>query len=123
MSAEDLEVATRFLDALATAAQTGDREVLYPLLGPDVEWLTPKRDLTGLEEVRTDLTWLTAPKQFDLEFERGALADLGGGRVVSDVHEVYRMKGSGEFAYACDRRIELMIENRQVVRYEMRVVG
>jgi hypothetical protein len=36
---------------------------------------------------------------------------------------VYRLKESGEFAYECDRRIELRIEDRHVVRYEMQVVG
>jgi len=123
VSAEELDVAVRFLDALAVAAATGERDGLYPLLANDVEWRTPKRVLTGLDAIHTDLTWLGAPEQFDLEFERTRLADLGGGRVVSDVHETYRMKNTGDFAYACDRRIELRIESSRVVRYEMTVVG
>ena len=45
------------------------------------------------------------------------------GHVTTDVHETYRVKGSGDFAYACDRRIDLTIAGERVVRYEMRVIG
>lgn len=51
MSADDLEVAREFLAALALAAQTGDRDSLYPFLASDVEWATPKRDLAGIDAV------------------------------------------------------------------------
>jgi hypothetical protein len=123
MSAEDLEFAREFLDVLAAAAKTGDRTALYSLLAHDVEWLTPQRDVRGLEAARTELTWVTPPDNLDLEFNEPELNDLGGGRVVSDVLEVYRMKETGEFAYARDRRIELTIRDGKVARYEMRVVG
>ena len=123
MSAADLDVATRFLDALAVAATTGEHDVLYPLLAEDVEWLTPKRELAGLDAVRSDLTWVTPPHNLDLEFELAEVVDAGGGHVVTDVHETYRVKGSGDFAYACDRRIDLTIAGERVVRYEMRVIG
>ena len=59
----------------------------------------------------------------DIEFEQAELRDHGYGRIVSEVHEVYRMKGTGDFAYARDRRIELTIRNRRIARYEMRIVG
>ena len=36
MGAEDVEVAGRFLAALEAAAESGDREAVYPLLAPDV---------------------------------------------------------------------------------------
>jgi hypothetical protein len=57
----------------------------------------------------------------DIEFGEPEISDLGGGRIVSNVHEIYRMKGTGDFAYARDRRIELTIRDRKVARYEMRV--
>jgi hypothetical protein len=123
MSAEDLELARAFLDVLATAAKTGDRTALYSLLAHDVEWLTPQRDVHGLDAARKELTWVAPPDNLDLQFNEPELNDLGGGRVVSDVLEVYRMKETGEFAYARDRRIELTIRDGKVARYEMWIVG
>jgi hypothetical protein len=123
MSTDDLELARRFLDALAVAARTGDRDGVYPLLAADVEWVTQQRDLRGIGEVRGELLWVSPPGNLDIDFEEPDLTDLGGGRVVSDVHEIYRMKGTGAFAYARERRIELTIRDGTVARYEMQVVG
>jgi ketosteroid isomerase-like protein len=123
MSTDDLEVARRFLDALAAAAKTGDRTALYPLLSPDIQWETPQRDLRGIDEMRDQLTWLSPPDKLDIEFDDPEVTDHGGGRIVSDIHEVYRVKGSGDFAYARDRRIDLTIRDGKIARYEMRVVG
>ncbi|HEY1365462.1 MAG TPA: hypothetical protein VGF23_00025 [Gaiellaceae bacterium] len=122
MSNGDLEVARQFLEALAVAARTGERNGLFPLLAPDIEWVTPKRDLDGIDAIREQLTWIAPHRTLDLEFEQ-ELTDLGDGRIVSAVHETYRMKGTGEFAFARDRRIELTIRDQRIARYEMRVVG
>ena len=123
MSAGDLDIARQFLAALAAAARTGERNGLYPLLAPDVEWVTPKRDLAGIDEVHDQLTWISPHENLDLEFEQTELTDLGDGRVVSAVHEVYRMKGTGDFAFARDRLIELTIRDHMIARYELRDVG
>jgi hypothetical protein len=123
MGAEDLEVAKRFLDALAEAARTGHWDGVYPLLAADVDWVTPQRALVGIDEVRAQLTWASPPERLDVEFEERELTDLRGGRIVSDVHQVYRMKGTGVFAYARERRIELRVRDGKISGYEMRVVG
>lgn len=123
MSADEVEFAHRFLEALRVAATTGDREGVYPFLAPDVEWVTPKRTLTGVGQIRDQLTWAAPPDKLDLEFGEPQTVDLGDGRIVSDVHEIYRMKGSGEFAYARDRQIELTIRAGMIVRYELRDIG
>jgi ketosteroid isomerase-like protein len=123
VSAGDLELARQFLDVLATAARTGDRDALYSLLAADVEWVTPKRDLRGVDDARDELTWIRPPDNLDVEFDEPSLTDLGDGHIVSDVHETYRVKGTGDYAYACDRRIELTIRDGKIARYEMRVVG
>jgi hypothetical protein len=123
VSADDLEIAARFLAALATVANTGERELLYPFLAADVQWVTPRRDLAGIDEVREELTWITAPENFDLEFEATRMNDLGDGRIVTDVHERYRTKATGDVAHTRDRQIELTIRDAQVARYEMRIVG
>jgi ketosteroid isomerase-like protein len=123
VSADDLDVARQFLTALAAAARTGERDPLYPLLVSDVEWVTPQRKLAGIDDVRAELTWLSPPEHLDLEFEEVETTDLGDGQIVTEVHEIYRMKQSGEFAYARDRRITLTIRDRKVARYELRNVG
>ena len=119
MSADDVELATRFLERLALAARTGDREPLYPFLAPDVEWETPQRDHRGIDEVRAQLTWLSPPERLDTEFDRPTPEDHGNGRIVSDVHETYRLKETGELAYERDRRIELTIRDRSIAHYRM----
>ena len=69
--------------------------------------MTPKRDLLGVDEARDRLTWIRSPDNLDLELDEPELTDLGGGRIVSDVHETYLVKETGDYAYAGDRRIDL----------------
>ena len=123
MSTDIAEIATRFLTALETAAKTGEREPVYPLLAADAEWVTPQRSLFGVDAIRDELTWGNPPEKLDLEFERGDLIDLGEGRVASEVRQVYTLKTTGEFAYTRLRRVELTVRDGKVSRYEMRSVG
>jgi ketosteroid isomerase-like protein len=123
VSSDDLVCARQFLEVLAEAARTGDRSAIYPLVAPDVEWLTPKRDVHGLDEAHDELIWIRPPDHLDVEFGELELTDLGDGRIVSDVEETYRVKGSGDYAYARSRRIDLTIRDGKITRYEMRVTG
>lgn len=123
MSDRDLELAREFLGALAVAAKTGEAEAVYPLLAQDVEWLTPQFALSNVGEVRERMEWFSPREQLEVEFGEPELADLGNGRIASDVQEVYRMKDTGEFAYARQRRIELTIHEGVITRYEMRFTG
>jgi ketosteroid isomerase-like protein len=123
MQPGELEVATRFRNALERAAQTGDWTEVYPCLADDVEWVTPKRTLVGIDEVEHDLIWGTPPEHLDQEFQVGEWVDLGDRRAAVDVHQVYRVKGSGDFAYERDLRIEIAIRDGKIVRYEIRAVG
>lgn len=123
MARDDVAVARTFLDVLRAARLTGDRSALFPFLADDVRWSTPQREVDGLEAARDELTWIKPPDHLDVEYDDPTFSDLGDGRVVSDVHEVYRTKGTGEFAYARDRRIELTIRDGKIARYEIRVVG
>src|SRR6476659_8109844 len=111
MRAEDVEVAGAFLAALEEAAKSGDREAVYPLLAPDLEWVTPKRTLRGIDEIREELTWGSPPEKLDLEFQAGDWVDLGERGVACDVHEIYRWKETSEVSYERDRRIELTIRD------------
>jgi ketosteroid isomerase-like protein len=121
--AEDVEVAGQFLTALEEAAESGDREAVYPLLAPNVEWVTPKRTLRGIDEIREELTWGSPPEKLDLEFQAGDWVDLGERGAGCDVHEIYRWKETTEVSYERDRRIELTIRDGKISRYEMRIVG
>jgi len=123
MTTEIAEIATRFLTALETAAKTGERDPVYPFLAADAEWVTPQRDLVGIDEIRRELTWVNPPEKLDLEFERGEWVHLAEDRVASDVQQVYTLKATGEFAYARRRRVELTVRDGKVSRYEMRSVG
>ena len=123
MDDNDMEVADRFLTALETAARTGQRDAVFPLVAADVEWVTAMRTLRGIDELRERLTWGSPPEHLDLEFEERDRSDLGDGHIVSEVHQVYRVKGSGDFAYERTRRIDLTIRDGKVSRYEMRIVA
>lgn len=125
MSAQDLAVARLFFDALMSAVRTGDRDGLYPLLASDVEWQTPLRSVRGLGELQNEPNWpwgMPRPT-FSVDFEEKETVDLGDGRVVADVREIYSMRDTGDFAYARDRQIELTIRGEKVARYEMRFTG
>jgi ketosteroid isomerase-like protein len=121
--ADELELASRFRSALETAAKTGDREPVYPFLAADVEWVTPKRTLRGIDEVREQLIWGQPREHLDLEFEAGDWVRVGEGAFACVVHQVYRLKGSGEVAYERNRRIELTFRDGRISRYEMRIVA
>lgn len=123
MAAEDIDAAERFRLALEAAVRTGDREVVYELLASDVTWVTPRRTLRGLDEMRQDWTWGSSPDTFDYEFEEGGWVDHGDGRVGCDVQEVYRLKATGEFAYKRAVHVELTIRSGKIDRYELRVTG
>jgi len=123
MQADELALATRFRLALEHAAKTGDWTLVYPCLAADVEWITPKRTLTGIDAVKHDLSWGSPPEHLDLEFQVGDWVDLGEGHFALDVHETYRMKGSGDVAYLRERRIDITIRDAMISRYEMKIVG
>jgi hypothetical protein len=119
----DLELAHRFRSALEGAAKTGDWSAVYPYLAADVEWVTPKRTLTGIDEVEHDVIWGTPPEHLDLEFQAGEWIDLGEGRTCLDVLQIYRVKGSGDFAYQRELRVEITIREGKIGRYEIRTIG
>ncbi len=123
MTAEELEVAERFRTALETAVQTADREAVFALLDPDVEWITPQRTLHGIDEMRADWTWGSSPETFEYAFEEGDWVDHGDGRLSCDARQVYRMKETGDFAYERDLRVQLTIRNGKISRYEMKRIG
>ncbi len=96
-------IATRFRAALETGCPTGDSDALLELVAPDVEWVTPLRTLQGVDELATWRVWGSSGESFDFEFGEGKWVDRGDGRVDCEVHQVYRVKESGDFAYERQR--------------------
>jgi hypothetical protein len=123
MDAGDQDVRTRFRAGLEHAAKTGDWTLVYPCLTPDIEWVTPQRTLIGIDEVEHDLIWGVPPEHLDLEFEVTDVVELDPTLTSFSVHQVYRMKDSGDFAYERDLRIEIAVREDRISRYEIRVVG
>ena len=85
MPTEDVDVAGQFLAALSLAAECGDREAVYPLLAADIEWVTPKRTLRGIEEIREELTWGSPPEKLALELRQatGSISVIAASPVTS----------------------------------------
>ena len=124
MSADDVEVASRFLAAVERAARIGDREPVYGLLATDVVWVAPQRTLQGIDEVREKHIWGYPPEEkLDIDFEGGDWVELGDGCLACDVRELYRWRETGETAHHRDRRIEVTIRDGRISRYEMHNVG
>ncbi len=118
-AAEEKAVAEQFRAALEAAVRTGDREPVYALLAHDVEWVIPQRTLHGIDEMRQEWTWGSSPEYFDYEFEEGDWTDLGDGRFVCVVRQVYRVKETGDFAYEQKRRVQLTIRDGAIGRFEL----
>jgi hypothetical protein len=123
MAQDDLELANRFRAALEASVQSGNHDAIYPLLAPDVEWVTPQVTLHGTEELKDFLVWGSRAEIFDFEFGEGDSDELGDGRLRCEVHQVYRLKEEGDVAYERTRRIELTIHDSDISRYEMRIVA
>ena len=123
MAAEDVRIADQFRAAVVAAVATGDREAVYALLDPDVEWVTPQRTLRGLDEMREQWTWGSAPETFDYTFEEGDWVDHGEGRLACDVRQAYLLKGTSDVAYERNRRVELTLRDGKICRYELAFTG
>ena len=123
MGTDIAEIATAFLTALEAAAKTGERDPLYPFLAPDAEWVTPQRDLVGVDEIRRELTWVGPSDKLDLAFERGDWSSSARAVSPRRCARSTRVKATGEFAYTRLRRVELTVRDGKVSRYEMRSVG
>src|SRR5262249_17659966 len=121
--AADAQIAERFRLALEEAVRTGELHGVYSLLADDVEWVTPQRTFRGLDDVKWELRWVSATETFDYEFRNDDWENHEAGVFVCRVHEVYRLKRTGEVGYERDRRVELQVRDGLVARYEMRIVA
>jgi hypothetical protein len=82
----------------------------------------PVTRLGGSLEDTSEAIWGTPPEHLDLEFQAGEWVDLGEGRTCLDVLQIYRVKGSGDFAYQRELRVEITIREGKIGRYEIRTI-
>ncbi len=69
MSAADLELARRFADALGSR----DPEAICVFLADDAEWVTDRRTLSGLTEIRGKLGEKSGESHENLDVEVGVV--------------------------------------------------
>ena len=117
MSAEDIALAHRLLEAV----DRDDREAVYGLFSDDIEYVTDRRTLRGIEELRDKLSWGGQKEELDVEFERDGWVDLGDGHLTQDFRMVMRWKENGEIADQAQGHIDLRIRDGQINRYERRM--
>jgi hypothetical protein len=97
VSADDVAVANQLLDAVGR----DDREGVYQLFGDDIEYVTDRRTLRGIDEVREKLSWGEPKEHLDVDFETEGWVDLGGGHLVQDFRRVMRWKEPGRLPTRC----------------------
>ncbi len=117
MTAEDINVAEQLLEAV----ERDDREGVYALFADDIEYVTDRRTLRGIDEVREKLSWGGPKENLDVELEAGEWVDHGHGHLARDFHQVMRWKESGEIADQVRGRLDLRIRDGKIARYERRV--
>ena len=117
MSAEDIALAHRLLEAV----DRDDREAVYGLFSDDIEYVTDRRTLRGIDELREKLSWGGQKEELDVEFERDGWVDLGDGHLTQDFRMVMRWKENGEIADQAQGHIDLRIRDGRINRYERRV--
>jgi ketosteroid isomerase-like protein len=117
MSAEDIALANHLL----VAVDRDDREGTYALFSDDIEYVTDRRTLRGIEEIREKLIWGGPKENLDIEIEGDGWVDLGDGHLVQDFRRIMRWKESGEVADQVRGRIDLRIRDGKIIRYERRV--
>lgn len=117
MTAEDINVGEQLLEAV----ERDDREGVYALFADDIEYVTDRRTLRGIDEIREKLSWGGPKENLDVELEAGEWVDHGHGHFARDFHQVMRWKESGEIADQVRGRLDLRIRGGKIARYERRV--
>jgi len=119
VSADDLELARQ----LHGTMDSGDLEALYSLLCDDVEWVTDRRTLRGLAEIREKFGEKSSEslENLDPEWDGGEWERGGDGAVVCQSRFVLRWKETGEIATSSNVRETVTSRDGKVARYERRV--
>lgn len=103
--------ARQFLNAVVSH----DFEAAKDLLDPDVETVTPRATLRGMQACLQVLQKASGDEQFELEQTEPEFEEIDGD-VIARTHETARWRETGEVACARDFALCLTLEDNKVVR-------
>jgi ketosteroid isomerase-like protein len=103
--------ARQFLDAVVAH----DFEAAEELLDPDVETVTPRGTLRGIQECQQVLREASGDEQFEIEQAEPEFEEIDGD-VIARTHEIARWRETGKVAYERDFEMRLTLKDDTVVR-------
>jgi hypothetical protein len=103
--------ARQFLDAVVAH----DFEAAEELLDPDVETVTPRGTLRGIQACQQVLQKASGGEQFEMKQAEPEFEEIDGD-VIARTHEVARWRETGDVAYERDFAVRLTLEDDRVVR-------
>jgi ketosteroid isomerase-like protein len=103
--------ARQFIEAVAAH----DLEAAKELLDPDVETVTPRGTLRGVEACRQVLQKASGDEQFAMEQASPEFEDVDGD-VIARTREIARWRETGEVAYEREFAVRLTLANERIIR-------
>jgi hypothetical protein len=103
--------AREFLNAVVAH----DFQAAGELLDPDVETVTPRGTLRGIQACKQVLQKARGDEQFEMEQAEPEFEEIEGD-VIARTHEIARWRETGEVAYERDFAVRLTLEDNRVVR-------
>jgi hypothetical protein len=97
------------------AVAAHDLEAAKESLDPDVETVTPRGRLRGIEACRQVLRKASGDEQFAMEQAEPEFEDPEGD-VIARTHEIARRRETGEVAYERDFALRLTLGDERIVR-------
>ena len=107
----DLAPARRFVEALVAH----DFEALEALLDPEVETVTPRGSVRGVDACRNVLQKAGGDEQFAMEQASPQFEEVDGD-VIARTREIARWRETGEVAYERDFAVRLTLDDERIVR-------
>lgn len=98
-----------------TAVAAHDLATAEKLLDPDVETVTPRGSVRGIEEAQQVLQKAAGDEQFSMEQTEPEFEEVDGD-VIARTREVARWRETGEVAYERDLALRLTLEGEKIVR-------
>jgi hypothetical protein len=97
------------------AVMAHDLDAAEQLLDPDVETVTPRGTLRGIEACRQVLQKASGDEQFAMEQAEPEFEDIEGD-VIARTHEIARWRETGDVAYERDFAVRLTLDDERIVR-------
>jgi ketosteroid isomerase-like protein len=106
-----IALARQFVEAVVAH----DFDALEALLDPDVETVTPRGSVRGIEACRHVLQKASGDEQFAMEQAAPEFEEIDGD-VIARTHEIARWRETGEVAYERDFAVRLTLADERIVR-------